>query len=440
MLEVGGGLAAAYATKLLVDLGASADVIASAGPRAPVFEHLHAGSRVVDTAPDLDDVAELRELHGRADITIDALPPGRWTEMTGPPASRSQAIGVVVHVSAFGHTGPRSGRRATGLTLQAMAGWPRRLAGPDGQPCAAGGNLDAYGAGVHAAVAALTAWRHATRTSSFVTADVSAFECLVGMLPYPTVHAEIFASAGLGVPPALRSLPGVVASADGWVGVNPLNQQGWNDLCEVMGLADFRDRLRDVLSDDLLAEEFRTRAEPWFAERDGDAIVELMQSMRVPSSRVYDGAGLIGHPQLQARGGARRGRRDSCRRSTLAVAVLAVTRRVARVQSRRSRGHHASCAQPSIREHVDMGGGRAGLPYSGLKVFDLTVYWAGPVVTMYLASLGADVVKVESHKRPDPFRYSTSSPRARGGLVGTQCGVAVDESRQAQLDARPFGR
>jgi crotonobetainyl-CoA:carnitine CoA-transferase CaiB-like acyl-CoA transferase len=29
---------------------------------------------------------------------------------------------------------------------------------------------------------------------------------------------------------------------------------------------------------------------------------------------------------------------------------------------------------------------------------------------MYLASFGADVVKVESHQRPDPFRYSTSLP------------------------------
>jgi crotonobetainyl-CoA:carnitine CoA-transferase CaiB-like acyl-CoA transferase len=45
-----------------------------------------------------------------------------------------------------------------------------------------------------------------------------------------------------------------------------------------------------------------------------------------------------------------------------------------------------------------------------LKVFDLSVYWAGPIITMYLAAFGADVVKVESHQRPDHFRYSTSTP------------------------------
>jgi crotonobetainyl-CoA:carnitine CoA-transferase CaiB-like acyl-CoA transferase len=60
--------------------------------------------------------------------------------------------------------------------------------------------------------------------------------------------------------------------------------------------------------------------------------------------------------------------------------------------------------------HSTWGGGRPNLPYSGLKVFDLSVYWAGPIITMYLASFGADVVKVESHQRPDPFRYSTSTP------------------------------
>jgi benzylsuccinate CoA-transferase BbsF subunit len=45
-------------------------------------------------------------------------------------------------------------------------------------------------------------------------------------------------------------------------------------------------------------------------------------------------------------------------------------------------------------------------PYLGLKVLDFTWAAAGPVVTTYLAFLGADVVKVEHAARPDLMRVS----------------------------------
>ena len=42
----------------------------------------------------------------------------------------------------------------------------------------------------------------------------------------------------------------------------------------------------------------------------------------------------------------------------------------------------------------------------GLKVFDLSTFWAGAYLTCYLGAFGADVVKVESIQRPDGHRYS----------------------------------
>lgn len=52
----------------------------------------------------------------------------------------------------------------------------------------------------------------------------------------------------------------------------------------------------------------------------------------------------------------------------------------------------------------------AQLSFAGVKVLDLGTFWAGPFVGCYLGAFGADVVKVESTRRPDAFRYNTAFP------------------------------
>jgi crotonobetainyl-CoA:carnitine CoA-transferase CaiB-like acyl-CoA transferase len=45
-----------------------------------------------------------------------------------------------------------------------------------------------------------------------------------------------------------------------------------------------------------------------------------------------------------------------------------------------------------------------GLPFQGLRVLDLTAFWAGPLCTHVLAMLGAEVLHLESTARPDGTR------------------------------------
>ena len=48
-------------------------------------------------------------------------------------------------------------------------------------------------------------------------------------------------------------------------------------------------------------------------------------------------------------------------------------------------------------------GGPAG-PLDGVRVADFSMGWAGPLAARYLGDLGADVLKIESHARPDWWR------------------------------------
>jgi crotonobetainyl-CoA:carnitine CoA-transferase CaiB-like acyl-CoA transferase len=48
--------------------------------------------------------------------------------------------------------------------------------------------------------------------------------------------------------------------------------------------------------------------------------------------------------------------------------------------------------------------GAAPLPLAGVRVLDMTAWWAGPSAAQMMASLGAEVIHVEACKRPDGMR------------------------------------
>jgi benzylsuccinate CoA-transferase BbsF subunit len=56
------------------------------------------------------------------------------------------------------------------------------------------------------------------------------------------------------------------------------------------------------------------------------------------------------------------------------------------------------------------------LPLAGVRVVDMTWMWAGPYCSLQLAHLGAEVIRIESHQRPDMNRRVPPYPNDEPGL------------------------
>lgn len=426
VVELGGEIASSYATKLLADLGA--DVV-KAEPRTGdplrhwtpfpddigraglLFQYLNGGKR--SCVVDLDTAvgaAWLRDTIADADVLVESLGPGRLEGLgidLAPPQGTHRPL-AVVRIAPYGQAGPYVGRPTSALVLQALGGWVSSHGVPGMDPVQVGARIHEYAAGTYAAAAALTAFRSARRAQTTTVADLAVMECLVGTLAYPNLVLEDTLAAGL-TPPQARHfpLPGIVRCRDGWVGINALTGQHFIDACTMFELDEFGPRQAELAGGGPLLDEFYARLEPWLLARDAADIVELSQAFRVPAAPVGDGRMLLGYAQFRERpffvddGNVtmpgppyRLSATPACRRGPApALGQL-----------------DAIESEPSPVPALVSRPADGALPFAGLRVVDLGTFWAGPYCTMYLGALGADVIKIESTRRPDGFRFSGAVP------------------------------
>jgi len=424
VVELANEIPGHYAAKLFADLGAevikieppAGDPLRRWGPfpggvsdpqRCGLFEYLNAGKRgaALDLAAP-GDMAAARELIARAHVLIEDFAPGTlegWG-LGRDTLARLNPNLVLLRISHFGQTGPWRHRRATPLTLQAASGWIIAR-DPQRPPVQVGARISEYVAGAYAALGALTALRLPPTggVREVREVDLSQAEALLSTLPYPMLMAQRMQR--LGLPANLRSAPmlGVVRAADGWVGINCLTGQHWLDVCAMLGLPEYGEHQIAIMMGGPERDEFFAKAEPLLAEQTVAEIVELGQALRIPAAPVNDGASVLDCPQYAKRGffvpGGGPGwsfRRPgpAFRFSKTPVAQpIPAPPLGARAEPWTTDGHFLSTAE-------------GPLPFAGLRVLDLTTFWAGAYLTCYLGAFGADIVKVESIQRPDGHRYS----------------------------------
>jgi crotonobetainyl-CoA:carnitine CoA-transferase CaiB-like acyl-CoA transferase len=366
-------IAGPYCTRLLAMAGADVHVEEPAPDplrswrSGGLFHHLREAKRT--------DPLDLADAH--------AVVVGPGTDVAALRAAHPHL--VVTSITPFGTDGPWAGRPATELTLQAACGSTGSRGDPDGPPLAAGGRIGEWLTGTYAAMATTAA----LRTGRGEHVDVAMLDCMsVAMATFPSVFAEF-----LGWPPLAGTgrtveVPSIEPTSDGWIVVTTNSAAQFQDFLVQIGrpewLAD--DELRAVGTRFARRREFLAGVHAYTTARTSEQVLADAGDFRIPAAPVLDGAAATGFEQFVARGVYSQSPMGAFRRPRPPFRLTA------------SEGEARPVEPP------------AGLPLDGVRVLDLTAWWAGPAMPHALGCLGADVVKVESVARPDPMRFSSTRP------------------------------
>jgi crotonobetainyl-CoA:carnitine CoA-transferase CaiB-like acyl-CoA transferase len=432
VLELGQDVATAYCGRQFATWGADVVVVEpTAGsplrrlaPFAPgrdgtpvslLWTNVSANKRSVR----LDDGADVVALIERADVLLlQGGPDALVAHGTSLSALRAECPSlVVVSITPFGLSGPYANFRATGLTVEALSGY-LGLNGEAGMPpIQAPGRLTEYAVGVNAFVAALAAVLKRERTGWGEFVEVSAMETLATMIPF--LHVQYLGGDKRregGTSAGVRLL----ACADGWISMMVVSPRLREVLCQVLEIpeGEFPDELyagdyADVLRKALPFLERYTRrwkTEDLFLALSVSGItcgkvMSLGEVLELDQLKARDYWRTLDHPEL----GSVRMPGPAGRFRSIAPVTPCAARDAA--GSPAKLGWDARTAPAADPE-------RAGeMPLEGMRVLDLTQAWIGPYTTLLLADLGADVIKIESHKRPDVWRMNAALPPAIPGLV-----------------------
>ncbi|OBB67799.1 CoA transferase [Mycobacterium sp. 852014-50255_SCH5639931] len=417
VVEISDRIAGSYCGKLLVDAGAQVCKIEPPqgdwlrrysatgssvpdGESSPFFAYLNAGKRSMTYPPDAGRFsAEL----SAADVVVVSAGRGQAAALGVDPqrllADCPRAI--IVTISDFGWTGPYAERAASEFTLQAWAGSPGFRGDPAGPPISIGGDLGEYMGGVYAAFGVLAVRRRVERGGPGEHLDLSMLEALTAMQSSEWLHSQL-----LRVPPIRRTLevPSIEPAKDGYVGITMVTGQQWLDFVAMVECPQLEEieQLRFQIGRWAYRDLIREQVGPWLAERTVEEIVELGQLFRLPIAALGNGSTIREMEYVTERGAFVRTPAGfhQPRPPWLMSACAPAPPRAAPALGEANdetvwpRSESAAAATP------------AGLPLAGVRIVDLTAFWAGPAATHLLAAFGADVIKVESIQRPDGIRYS----------------------------------
>ena len=434
VVDLSTGIAGAYCTKLLADGGATVIKVESPegdplrrwsasgadippGGDGALFSFLAGSKHSVVADPEVgDDVRMVERLLASADAAVwsGGSKVAEYQGFTPSAIHRAYPRLTVTSITPFGLEGPWRDRAATEFTLQAWSGGIVGLGRglPERAPVFVGGQVGEYMAGAYASAATMASWFHRANGDPGQPGDLvdlSMLETQILCLTYyPVTYFEM-----LGRPwrNARRlTVPGVAQAKDGLVDLGCGTAQQWFDLCAMVGHPEWIDEHSPLT----ITEQANVHADEiyaWVESNPVDEIRDLATAFRIPNAPVANGANIASLDHFRERGSFVCNPRDGFRQPGHPYRMRPA--RLRRPGPAPLLGEHTAgyrIASMTPRPAPTTSGPPNRLPFSGLRILDMTTFWAGPCCTHFMALLGAEVIHVESARRPDGTRLIAGIP------------------------------
>lgn len=331
VIELGGGIAGSYATKLFADYGA--EVIKVEPPdgdstrhlapyigneeginRSSIFLHTNTGKKSI--VLDLESAADrenLTKLVATADIVVESFKPGTLAAMGlgYEDLLRVQPKLVLTSITAFGQDGPYADYEGSELIYYGMGGPMLGNGSADREPLKLGGYMQLYQTGNVAALATLSAYLLAEDQDAPSWVDVSGFEVGLTSPDRRTTFLVNYAYTGAtstrgdllgGILPN-----GAFPTEDGYVQI--MITQAW--LPRMLATVQDPDMIAyftEVAANPALFPRIETKEAidagmyPWLLDRTKEAVMEQGQANKWPVTAINSPDEVIANKHFAARG------------------------------------------------------------------------------------------------------------------------------------------
>ena len=440
VLDISEGISGPFASKILADLGADTvkierpvvgDVSRTFGPfpkgikdiensASFLYFNTNKKSVVLDLCSEAG-IDKFKKLLCSYDVVISGQTSKSLDEQgIGFEVMRTLNPKIVLTtVTGFGSDGPYSDYESSHLVSCALGGWANNCGVPDREPLQAGGNITETLVGSYSAAATLLAIFGRLKHGGAEHVDVSVQEAVLCGASIPSLAYEYsgtitgrYSSVGSGAG-AGYMLP----TRDGYVGLNALTLAQWHMLCKFLGR-------EDVASDEYYQgvswakpdgrlEEIREIFCEALENKTAEELFHEAQKWRVPFGLVPSLPDLFEMTPHLERGFFQE--IESSDSSTYQVPGVPFQSENTETELKRAPflGEHTEevisrldAPEQVIVERKETSEELNPLPLTGIRVVDLSMFFAGPVAAQVLADAGAEVIKVESIQRIDGWRSS----------------------------------
>jgi len=431
-----------YCGKLLADLGAdvikveppSGDPARAAGPfpndetdpeKSALFLYLNTSKRGVtlDLAR-AEDLGRFKQLLAQADILIDNHRPSHLEDL-GLSWEALHALNpalVYVSITPYGRTGPRAGQPGDELTLLHAGGLanmlPARSVNIDRPPVKLGGHMAGYHGGIAAALASLAAaFGREEDNGAGQLIDISMQDVIINLIAPPITGTRYHRTTWNRVPDRPPAM-GRMETSDGYVILGAADDHHFRAVRELMGWPSWAagDEWDDMHYRHHHLMDIAPQMEDWMRRQKKEDIHQKAAKKRIPIGPIRSAKDVMESVQYEARNyfvEVEHPQAGKHRYAGWPYRMSASPPNVSRPAP--LLGQHNDEIFPNVEPRpaapapTDSGG---RLPLKGIRVLDFSWVWAGPYACMLLGDLGAEVIKIEGHRRTDLTRRSFPWPLA----------------------------